>query len=256
MGRVGVGQSSSTSGPAPAPAPAPSAAGLPVDSEQAPQEDNSIYSTIARAVTSSLAGALPPKHMPTLRDGDTVVRESGAIVDYLVEKYGNGEFTPRSRQGQLDNTFFMHYAEGSFMPPLVLKVVFNTILEKSPFLVRPFTSMVTNQIGGNFIDPALASNFALVDEYLRKDGGRRFLAGGGEPTGGDFMMSFPVEMAVTSGAVKPELIPDTMRSYLERIQARPAHQQASQRYQAMMQESSGKPKDTAAAAPAQLQARL
>lgn len=115
---------------------------------------------------------------------------SGAIVDYLVEKYGKGKFTPRSRQAQLDNTFFMHYAEGSFMPPLVLKVVFNTILEKSPFLVRPFTSMVTSQIGGSFIDPALASNFALVDEYLRKDGGRRFLAGGSEPTGGDFMVSW------------------------------------------------------------------
>lgn len=69
-------------------------------------------------------------------------------------------------------------------------------------------------------------------------------------------MSFPVEMAVTSGAVKPEVIPQTMRTYLERIQARPAHQQASLRYQAMMQETGAKPKEARAVAPAQEMAKL
>jgi glutathione S-transferase len=83
----------------------------------------------------------------------------------------------------------MHYAEGSFMPPLVLKMVFSTILEKSPFFVRPFTSIVTNQICNSFIDPANFNNFRLVDSYLMKNGGRKYLAGGKEPTGGDFMVS-------------------------------------------------------------------
>lgn len=75
------------------------------------------------------------------------------------------------------------------MPPLVLKLVFQTILEKSPFFVRPFTQIVANQIGGGFIDPVLRNNFGLVDMYLKKEGGRQFLAGGREPTGGDFMVS-------------------------------------------------------------------
>lgn len=74
------------------------------------------------------------------------------------------------------------------MPPLVLKQVFNTILEKSPFFVRPFTMLVANQIGTSFIDPVLRNNFGLVDGYLKKDGGRTYLAGGREPTGGDFMV--------------------------------------------------------------------
>lgn len=114
---------------------------------------------------------------------------SGAIVEYLIEKYGRGRFSPDSATSKLDNTFFMHYAEGSFMPPLVLKMVFSTIQEKSPFFVRPFTSIVANQICSSFIDPANQTNFRLVDWYLRKDGGRAFLAGGNDPTGGDFMVS-------------------------------------------------------------------
>lgn len=113
---------------------------------------------------------------------------SGAIVEYLIDKYGKGRFTPLTPSSKLDNTFFMHYAEGSFMPPLVLKQVFQTIYEKSPFFVRPFTSIVTNQICKSFIDPANFNNFMLVDGYLNKDGGRQFLAGGRDPTGGDFMV--------------------------------------------------------------------
>lgn len=76
------------------------------------------------------------------------------------------------------------------MPPLVLKQVFQTIYEKSPFFVRPFTSIVTSQICRSFIDPANFNNFSLVDGYLKKDGGRNYLAGGREPTGGDFMVCF------------------------------------------------------------------
>lgn len=104
-------------------------------------------------------------------------------------RYGKGQFSPKSEDAKRDDMFFSHFAEGSFMPPLVLKLVFNTILEKSPFFVRPFTQMVANQIGGSFIDPVLRNNFSLVDYHLKKDGGRTFLAGGKEPTGGDFMVS-------------------------------------------------------------------
>lgn len=165
-------------------------------------------------MASSLKGALPPTHSPTIVDNGLTVRErwvhpifklhpyhtdfitehsvffSGAIVEYLIEKYGQNKFTPNNTISKLDNTFFMHYSEGSFLPPLILKQVFNTIYEKSPFFVRPFTSIITNQICKSFIDPANFNNFNLLNEYLSKDGGRKWLAGGREPTGGDFMVSF------------------------------------------------------------------
>lgn len=75
------------------------------------------------------------------------------------------------------------------MPPLVLKLVFSTIHEQAPFFVRPFISIVNGHIQGSFIDPTVQNNFKLVDRYLSKDGGRQWLAGGSEPTGGDFMVS-------------------------------------------------------------------
>lgn len=114
---------------------------------------------------------------------------SGAIVEYLIQKHGKGRFVAKDAQGQLDNTFFLHFAEGSFMPPLVLKLVFSTLKEQAPFFVRPFISIVAGQIQSSFIDPILRTNFDIVDQCLQKRGNSSFLAGGGEPTGGDFMVS-------------------------------------------------------------------
>lgn len=181
----------------------------PAGNSESPQEDSGVYAMIARSVASSLSGALPPKNLPTVRDGDVTVRErcvirkpyrphsanasdSGAIVEYLIQKHGKGRFAPRDVQGQLDNTFFLHFAEGSFMPPLVLKLVFSTLREQAPFFVRPFISIVAGQISSSFIDPILRTNFEIVDQSLQKNGGRSFLAGGTEPTGGDFMVRQPI----------------------------------------------------------------
>ena len=75
------------------------------------------------------------------------------------------------------------------MPPLVLKLVFSTLKEQAPFFVRPFISIVAGQIQSSFIDPILRTNFEIVDQCLKKHGDRTFLAGGSEPTGGDFMVS-------------------------------------------------------------------
>ena len=117
------------------------------------------------------------------------------------------------------------------MPPLVLKQVFNTIYEKSPFFVRPFTSIVTNQICKSFIDPANFNNFSLVDSYLSRDGGRHFLAGGREPTGGDFMVSITLLAICSLGNSKTgvadiltirfcaDVIPHRVGSHLRSLQA-------------------------------------
>src|SRR3954462_11539234 len=62
---------------------------------------------------------------PVIQDGDTIVAESGAIIEYLVGRYGDGRLQPAAGTPErLRYTYFLHYAEGSAMPPLLLKLVF------------------------------------------------------------------------------------------------------------------------------------
>lgn len=75
------------------------------------------------------------------------------------------------------------------MPSLVLKLLLKTMVDRSPFLIRPITSGVTGQVNKSFVDPNLAKMFSLIDSYLAKDGGRKWLAGTEEPTAADFLVS-------------------------------------------------------------------
>ena len=134
---------------------------------------------------------------------------SGLIVEYLIKKYGNGRFTvPDSEtEKQLDDRYFSHFAEGTFlgyglvcsltsalwtgslMPPLVMKLLFSTMYTRSPFFIKPVVSMLTGGVNAGYIDPNLKNMFGMIDTYLAKDGGRDWLAGQQEPTAADFMVS-------------------------------------------------------------------
>ncbi|KAK9895166.1 thioredoxin-like protein [Cystobasidium minutum MCA 4210] len=162
---------------------------------------------------------------PVIVDGDLVVAESAVIVDYLIRKYGNGRFTTPEgdEQKALDNLYFQHFAEGSLMPPLVMKLVFSTMVEKSPFFIRPISSALAGQVTSGYIDPNLKKMFALIDSYLAKDGGRKWLAGTDEPTAADFLMSFPLETAVNGGRMDTSLVSERIREYVQRVQSRPAY---------------------------------
>jgi glutathione S-transferase len=75
------------------------------------------------------------------------------------------------------------------MPPLVMKLVFTTMVDRSPFFIRPISSGLASQVCKGFIDPSLKKMIALIDSYLNKDGGRKWLAGTEEPTASDFLVS-------------------------------------------------------------------
>lgn len=87
---------------------------------------------------------------------------------------------------------------GSLMPPLVMKLIFSTMVEKSPFFIRPISSALAGQVNSGYLDPNLKKMFALIDSYLAKDGGRNWLAGTDEPTGADFLVSASVLMVAGS----------------------------------------------------------
>ncbi|EST04661.1 Glutathione S-transferase, N-terminal [Kalmanozyma brasiliensis GHG001] len=153
-----------------------------------------------------------------------VVAESGAIVDYLIRHYGEGRFVPTDTERIDDDVFWNHFAEGSLMPTLVMKLVFSMVPPQMPFFVRPIGNIIVSNVNSLFLDPDLKrkSDF-IADELVKKcDGGNAWFAGGdkdGNPTAADFQMAFPLEAAM-SGRISN--LPAAIKTYVEKVHARPA----------------------------------
>lgn len=157
---------------------------------------------------------------PVITDGDQVVAESGAILEYLVEKYGQGRLKPKAGSKEaLEYTYWMHYAEGSAMTPALLKLIFSKI-EKAPLIVRPIAKGISAQVHKMLIDPQLKSHSDFMEQELRK----HLWFAGSEFTAADIQMSFPVEAyAARTDVTKSH---PKLSDYLKRIHARPAYQRA------------------------------
>ena len=158
---------------------------------------------------------------PVITDGDLTLAESGAILEYLVERYGEGRFVPAAADERLRYRYWMHYAEGSAMPPLLLKLVFDRV-EKSPapFFVRPLLKGIAARVKGTFVQPQIELHL----NYLEGEISRGDWFAGNAFTAADVQMSFPLEAAAARGgldASRPRLT-----AWLERIHARPAYQRA------------------------------
>jgi glutathione S-transferase len=159
---------------------------------------------------------------PVITDGELTLAESGAILEYLVERYGGGRFAPApGTPERLRYLYWMHYAEGSLMPPLLLKLVFNRIeTGPMPFFVRPVARGIARRVKGTFIEPQIVRHL----DYLEAELGKHAWFAGGDFSAADIQMSFPLEAAAARGgldATRPKLM-----SFLERIHARPAYRRA------------------------------
>lgn len=162
---------------------------------------------------------------PVLTDGDVTVAESGAIVEYLLDTYDTaGRLRPPP--GTADRrrfTYWLHYAEGSAMPPLLLSLIFGR-LPKSPmpFFARPIVKGVAQKARQGFIEPQLRNHLVYMEGEMT---GHEWFAG---PAFGaaDIQMSFPLEAFAARGgldASKPALW-----AWLQRIHARPTYRKAIQ----------------------------
>ena len=162
---------------------------------------------------------------PVITDGSLTVAESGAIVEYLVGRYGNGRLIPAADTPErMRYTYWLHYAEGSLQPLLLMKLFFGRI-EKGPmpFFAKPVAKAIVAKVMGSFITPNLERNF----DYLEGELGRSAWFAGPEFTAADIQMSFPLEAAVSRGGLdskRPKLM-----AFLERIHARPAYKKAIER---------------------------
>lgn len=171
---------------------------------------------------SSLRAVHPLGKSPIVTDGDQVIAESGAIVEYLVERYGQGRLAPPAGTPErLRYIYWMHYAEGSAMTPLLMKLVFGRLARgKMPALMRPIVRRIAQQAMSSFVEPQIALHL----DYMEAELGKSAWFAGEEFSAADIQMSFPLEAASARGGLdarRPKLW-----GFLERIHARPAYQRA------------------------------
>lgn len=170
---------------------------------------------------AELKAVHPLGKSPVITDGDATIAESGAILEYLVERYGDGRLAPHADSSQrLRYRYWMHYAEGSLMPLLVMKLVFSRIAPGSPALVRPIARGIVNSVGSRFLDPQLALHL----DYIETELGRSEWFAGDALSAADVQMSFPLEAATARGgdaAQRPRIA-----AFVDRIRARPAYRRA------------------------------
>jgi len=158
---------------------------------------------------------------PVISDGARIIAESGAIIEYLLDSYGNGRLRPPpGSDTRLRYTYWLHYAEGSAMAPLLLKLVFQRLPRGPvPTLLRPIVRRIAARAQTSFIDPQLQTHIAWWESELT----RSPWFAGEEFTAADIQMSFPLEAAAARSGVA---MGEKVRGFLERIHARSAYQRA------------------------------
>lgn len=170
---------------------------------------------------ASLVAVHPLGKSPVVTDGDVTVAESGAIIEYLVDTYGDGRLKPAAGTAERRAyTYWLHFAEGSTMPMLLLKLVFKRMAAGVPAVIRPIIRKVAAKVQALVTDPALAAHMRFVADTLDKTpwfAGAAFSAA-------DIQMSFPVEGYV--GRVGLDASHKSIQDFLDRIRARPAYQRA------------------------------
>jgi glutathione S-transferase len=174
---------------------------------------------------ASLRAVHPLGKSPVISEGGVTIAESGAIMEYLIERHGQGRLIPPpGTPERLRHTYWLHYAEGSAMPPLLLSLIFGRLPRAPmPFFMRPIVRAISDKARKSFIEPQLLLHLNFMENEL----GKSTWFAGEEFTAADIQMSFPVEAAAARGgldASRPKLW-----AYLQRIHARPAYKRALQK---------------------------
>ncbi|TYP65619.1 glutathione S-transferase family protein [Stutzerimonas stutzeri] len=159
---------------------------------------------------------------PVITDGDLTLAESAAILEYLVERYGEGRLAPAAGTPEyLRYRYWMHYAEGSAMPPLLLRLVFDRVANgPMPFFIRPVARAIAKGANQAFIGPQLKLHLDYMENELSKT---EWFAGENFSLA-DIQMSFPLEAAQSRAGLDSSR--PNLNAFLQRIRERPAYQRA------------------------------
>jgi glutathione S-transferase len=162
---------------------------------------------------------------PVISDGEATVAESGAIIEYLIEHHGNGRLRPAGGTPELlQYRYWLHFAEGSAMSPLLMKLVFDKVASSPmPFFAKPIARGIAAQVLKSFVMPNIQRQLDFMESELAQ---RPWFAGA-DFSAADIQMSFPLEAAAQRAgldASRPKL-----HDWLQRIHARPAYRSALER---------------------------
>ena len=157
---------------------------------------------------------------PVITEGDATVAETGAVIEYLVDRAGGrlrpAAGTPEHRR----YTYWLHFAEGSAMSPLLMTLILGRIRRSGPFFVRPIARKIADGVLGTFVAPNIQRQLAFMESEL----GARPWFTGADFSAADVMMSFPLEVAVVRGGLDARFV--KLNDWLARVHARPAYQTA------------------------------
>ncbi|HEX4114144.1 MAG TPA: glutathione S-transferase [Stellaceae bacterium] len=171
---------------------------------------------------ASLRAIHPLGKSPVITDGDLTLAETGAIIDYLVGRYGNGRLIPPPEtEARRRYTYWLHYAEGSLMPPLLMGLIASRIAgPQVPWFARPVAKRIAATLRDTFIAPQIKLHLDFIEGELAA---RAFFCGE-EFTAADVQMSFPLEAAAMRAGLDQSR--PRIWDWLQRIHARPAYQRA------------------------------
>ncbi|WP_026376587.1 glutathione S-transferase family protein [Aestuariibacter salexigens] len=160
---------------------------------------------------------------PVLTDGELAIAESGAIIDYLARRFDEPTLIPAPDTPEfLKYTYWLHFAEGTLMPPMVAKIVFDNVRKKTKFPIKILAGKIADTIMASYYGPIIKSSLKYVDEHLADN---TWFAGD-ELTGADVQMSFPLEAAVAGGVAKGYV---NIQRFVKQVHSREAYKRALQK---------------------------
>ncbi|GGB44396.1 glutathione S-transferase [Oceanisphaera marina] len=170
----------------------------------------------------SLKRVHPLGKAPILIDGNIRLAESGAIIDYLAQRYGSRTLLPEANtQAWWDYVYWLHYAEGSLMPPLLMRHVFDKMQQAPmPFFIRPLVKKIVAGVDNAFLNQQLHTHLNFVADHLACH--EWFL--GEHISAADIQMSFPLEAAMHRARLADSY--PRLKSYVTQLQTRPAYLRA------------------------------
>jgi glutathione S-transferase len=154
--------------------------------------------------------------------GGITIAESGAIIEYLALTYGKGNFTPApGTEASRQYNYWMHFSEGSLMPQLLLKIIFDKVTKSPmPFFAKPIAKSISKKVMKSYVSPNIRVMLDFIENHLNEN--EWFT--GDVLTGADIQMSFPLEACVMSGTAGGNY--PSIKAYVKRVHARAGYQKA------------------------------
>jgi glutathione S-transferase len=173
----------------------------------------------------SLREVHPLGKSPVITDGPLTLAESGAIIEYLVDNHGGARLAPAlGTPERVRYLYWLHYAEGSAMPLLLTKLIFDRMERaQMPFFVRPIAQLIARRGKSSLVEPQIAQHL----DYLEAELAKSLWFAGAEFSAADIQMSYPIEAAAVRAGLDPSR--PNLVAFLDRIHARPAYRRALER---------------------------